>query len=114
MLFTVTFGPWAPDLANVPVQVAYPVGSQPVPCADCLNVYYADGTYRSLPNPTQQAGPLSAAPVGIFTALDQYSNPMIYAGNASGVSVRVGSSWTSILTGAAATQWSFCQFGTSI
>jgi hypothetical protein len=51
MPLTLQFGPWAPDLKDVPVQVPDNQGPMQIPCADCLNVYYANGKYRNIPSP---------------------------------------------------------------
>jgi hypothetical protein len=65
---TLQFGPWQPDLQNIPVQIPfYPALADPVPAADCLNVYYADGAYRSIPSPA------SIGPALGFQALNAFS-----------------------------------------
>ena len=49
---TIQFGSWSPDLANVPYQYQDTPGPVVVPVADCLNVYYANGTYKSIATPS--------------------------------------------------------------
>ena len=112
-----TFGPWAPDIADVAVMV----NGAPVtmPLADCLNVYFQDGKYRSLPTPANnQAGALflAATPCWAFTALDPGGNPVIQAGTGGALfsfntSNPAAVAFTQIGTGYTAAQWSFCQFG---
>lgn len=51
MPITLQFGPWSPDLANDPVQIPDTQGPMPIPCADVLNVYFANGSYKSIPSP---------------------------------------------------------------
>lgn len=77
---TLTYGPWAPDLANVAVQIPATNGPVPVPCADVLNVYYSNGAYRSLPAPaTVSFGGLPAQCAGAFTPIDAAGFPFPHA-----------------------------------
>lgn len=68
--YTVTFGPWLPDLENVGVEMPMQWTETELPCADCLNVYYQDSSYRSLPGPEAFAASLGTPVVGAFTWYD--------------------------------------------
>lgn len=112
--WTLQFGPWAPDLQNVAVQIPYQWGATPVPCADVLNVYYADGTYRSLPGTTLVAN-LADTPLNAFTGLDSSGSPVRYAGSANQLYAYQSGAWAAIGAGGfAATQWAFAQFANSM
>ena len=81
--FTFQFGPWVPDLANVAVQMQFQYGATPVLTADCLNVFFSDGCYRSFPGLTYQSALTLPAgvPVGAFTGIDAAGNPCVVVGN---------------------------------
>jgi hypothetical protein len=75
-MITLQFGPWNPDLANVPVQIPDTNGPVPIPCADCLNVYFANGAYKSIASPSIAsidgipAAALSAQALNAFSYYD--------------------------------------------
>ena len=112
-----SFGPWAPDIADVAIMV----NGQPVtmPLADCLNVYYQDGKYRSLPTPVNVSPGALDIPnpcLGAFTALDPGGNPAIMAGTSTALysynsALPFTFAFLNIGSGYSAAQWSFCQFG---
>jgi hypothetical protein len=110
-LLSVMFGPWVPDVANIPVPVSATV--MEVPVADCLNVYFANGNYRSLPTAVEQGTPLPAQCLGCFTAIDQEGSPQVYAGTRTHLYHWNGSGWTDVSGGQTffAAAWSFAQFG---
>jgi hypothetical protein len=118
--FTFQFGPWVPDLANVAVQMQFQYGATPVLCADVLNVFYADGCYRSMPGPADVAFVTlpAGAPLGAFTGIDAQGNPCVIMGSAGQLFALTpaGSIEFAALTGIiyGAEQWQFCQFGQSI
>lgn len=94
---TVQFGVWAPDLQNVAVQIPAVPGPIPVPCADCLNVYYQDGAYRCLPAPRSFGPSLGAQALNAFTWYDQTSgDELVFAATANGISQLLSGAWSSI------------------
>ena len=92
-MITVQFGAWNPDLANVPVQIPDSNGPLPnMPCADCLNVYYANGAYKSVASPSIASidgTPAAALNAQALNAFSYYDNVIdqstIFAGLAGGV-----------------------------
>lgn len=94
---TIQFGLWSPDLQNIAVQIPAVPGPIPMPCADCLNVYYQDGAYRCVPSP-QSIGPsLAAQALNAFTWYDETSgNEIIFAATANGISGLTSDVWTAI------------------
>jgi hypothetical protein len=119
--YTIHYGPWSPDLANVAVEFSRQFSSTDVPCADCLNVYYADGCYRSLPSAVTIASLKSVGnppypATGAFTGIDASGAPFPIVGTQeyawvyqNGAWVTVGSNYSAI-----GGQWRFAQFGQSI
>lgn len=92
MPIALQFGPWAPDLANVPVQVPDNQGPMVVPCADCSNVYFANGAYQSIPSPapaTIDGNPIGVLPYPALNALSFFDNVQqqetVFVGCANGV-----------------------------
>lgn len=125
-MITIQYGPWLPDLASTPFQMPDQQGPVQVPCADCLNVYYANGVYQSLPTAAAVAGSpnLSAQVVGANTVIDSAGIPVPMAGvsSVSGTTAIYywnGNTWTSMTLNPAqlvlttvAVSWSFTVFGT--
>lgn len=111
--YTMQFGPWVPDGSDASFQPAQNTAFE-VPVADCLNVYWVNGAYQSLPTLTA-LGALPAACLGAYTALDSSGSPQIYAGTATDLYRWNGSSWVSVSKSAGAyagtTQWSFAVLG---
>jgi hypothetical protein len=110
--YILQFGPWLPDGADVAFGVQGQYTATPVPLADCLNVYYAQGAYRSLPSfAATTGGALAAKALGVWTALDSSGNPQIYAGSGSDLYHWTGSAWASVSSSAGAysgaLHWSF-------
>jgi len=101
---TVQFGPWAPDQSENPIQFPDQLGPIPVPCADCLNVIYTNGNYRSIASPQVAAidgnpiQPLSAVPVSAFSYFDTVEQQeTVFAGTAAGVQqLNADGSWSQI------------------
>ena len=92
MPLTLQFGPWAPDLKDVPVQVPDTQGPLPVPCADCLNVYYANGAYKSIPSlavGSIDGNPVAALSAQALQAISYYDNveqqETIFVGTQTGI-----------------------------
>ena len=90
-------------------------GQVTVPVADCLNVYFANGTYQSLPNPAAvSGGTLAGQCTGAFTFMDATGNPIPMAGVLNGQAYYwTGSAWASLLNTGFSTiaAWNFCEFG---
>ncbi len=112
--FIIGFGPWMPDGADVAFTMPFQFNQTEVPLADCLNVYKAFGSYRSLPT-VASTGALASQCLGAWTGLGTNGSPYIYAGAGSDLFVRSGSTWTNVSKAAGAysgaTQWSFADFG---
>ena len=110
-----SFGPWLPDGANLAFGFPGQFNATPVPLADCLNVYFAQGAYRSLPGFSGVGSALASAALGAYTALDTSGNPQVYAGAGSDLYHFTGSAWVSVSKGAGAysgaAHWSFIDFG---
>lgn len=51
MPITLQFGAWSPDEANDPIQIPDTQGPVTIPCADVLNVFFANGSYKSMASP---------------------------------------------------------------
>ncbi len=117
--YTIQYGPWSPDLANVSVTVAPQQMVIDTPTADCLNIYYADGSYQSLPSPAQVSPfitNLAQPPLGAFTAIDSSGSPVIFLGTATIAYASVPPSpgvtpWEVLSGNYSAIQWRFTQFG---
>lgn len=120
--YIIQFGPWMPDGADVAFGVRGQSTATPIPLADCLNVYYAQGAYRSLPSfAGLTGGGIGSRCLGAWTALDSSGNPQIYAGAGSNLYHWTGSAWSAVSSSAGAysgaQHWSFatlagCVLGT--
>jgi hypothetical protein len=89
---TLQFGPWSPDLANVPVQAPDTQGPVVIPCADCLNVFYANGAYQSMASPAaatidgNTVAALTNQAVGAFSYFDNVQQQeTIFVGTSGGI-----------------------------
>jgi hypothetical protein len=95
--YTLSFGSWSPDLQNVGVQLGAQYTDTPVPCSDVLNVYYADGAFRSIPSPAS-IGPSLGVP--ITNAVNWYDDStgkeQIFAATANGLYVLVDGTWSAL------------------
>lgn len=111
---TLMFGPWVPDVTDMPIPVSQAV--MMVPLADCENVYYVNGNYQSLPTAVKQGAALPGQCLGAFTAIDQEGKPQIYAGTQTNLYHWNGASWDDVSGGQTffAASWSFSQFGPDI
>lgn len=104
MPLTIQFGPWAPDLNDTPMQMPDSTGPVPIPCADILNVFYSNGSYRSIPGPiaaTIDGNPIAAistTPVSAFSFFDNVAQQeTVFAGTAVGVQqLNADGSWSMI------------------
>jgi hypothetical protein len=93
--YTIQFGPWSPDLQNVAVQMPYQFGATPVPSADCLNVYYADGAYRSMPAPASIGAPADSPIVNAVTWYDDTDQQeIVFAASANGIEQLIDGVWS--------------------
>jgi len=109
--YVISFGPWLPDGADLAFTSPNNTGS-PVPLSDCLNVYFSNGEYQSLPSfAPLSGGGIGAQCLGARTALDSSGNPQIYAGAASDLYHWTGSAWSAVSSSAGAysgaQHWSF-------
>ena len=115
--FILSFGSWMPDGADIAFTVPFQYRDTQIPCADVSNVYYAQGSYRSLPS-FVQLNVNSAIPaqcVGAFTATDSEETNWIYLATASHIYQWSGLVFNDV-TGPAnhGNAWSFGEFGSYI
>lgn len=104
MPLTIQFGPWAPDQSENPVQFYDQLGPVAVPCADCLNVIYTNGNYRSIASPQMATidgnpiQPMAVPPVSAFSYFDTVEQQeTVFAGTATGVQqLNADGSWSQI------------------
>jgi hypothetical protein len=108
--FTIQFGAWSPDLANVAVQMQFQYAATEMPCADCQNVYYSNGNYKNLPT-LSVSSTLNQIVLGAFTAIDPSGNPQVYAGAQGNLYWQVGTSWFTMMSSANGVRWSFAEMG---
>lgn len=119
-MITIQYGGWTPDIASIGFQMPDQEGPVTVPVADCLNVYFANGVYQTLPTLSPVAGSpaLSAQCLGAFTTEDANGLPIPVAGVLNGNAYAwQGGTWNLLLntTGFAnASGWNFCEFGTQL
>lgn len=94
--FTVTFGPWQPDLANVAYQTLQMQIPVTVPLADIQNLIYVNGKYQSINTLTAVAGTpgITNPALGAFTAIDALGDPVPIVGDTHGNSyLWSGTAW---------------------
>lgn len=95
--YTIQFGPWSPDLQDVAVQMPTQWGATPIPCADCLNVYYQDGNFRVLPGLASTAPALAAQCLGAMSLYDDVAQEQaVFAGTTGAIYELIDGAWTSI------------------
>ncbi len=114
--FILAFGPWLPDGADSAFTLPFQYQATPVPLADVLNLYYAQGAYRSLPSLAAVAGgALGARALAAFTTLSGAGAPQRFAATASDLFTWTGAAWANASTAvgayAGAAGWSFARFG---
>lgn len=92
MPITLQFGPWAPDQADTPVQVQDNQGPMMVPLADVLNVYFQNGSYKSIASPANSTingntiAALSDQALAAFSYFDNVAQQeTIFAGTQGGI-----------------------------
>ena len=126
--YTIHYGPWSPDLANVAVEFSPQSATNDVPCADCLNVYYADGCYQSLQGPATLAtlssisaqppfGFSTLPPLGAFTGVDATGNPVVLVGTTYQMFVLTPGTtptFNSVASNFDGLLWRFAQYGQAI
>lgn len=95
--YTVKFGPWLPDLSNVGVEMPMQWTETELPTADCLNVFYADSSYRCLPS-LASFGPTLGTPIlDAFSWYDDTAGKeIVFAATANGFSQLEDGAWTAI------------------
>lgn len=104
MPITLQFGPWSPDLANDPIQIPDTQGPVPIACADVLNVFYANGSYKSIPSPApavvngSTVQPLSDVALNAYSYFDYVQQQQtVFAGTPSGIQLlNADGSWSTI------------------
>ena len=115
---TLSFGPWLPDLSKAAVSVSAQQSVAQVPLADVINVYYADGEYKSLLTALNTAANdyVLSAPLGAYTALDPNgtATPMVGTASALYSLSQGGTNFVQVGSGYSAASWSFCQFGPQV
>lgn len=100
----VMFGPWLPDLPeyNSPGLV------------EAQNTIPVEGSYTSFSSALTFDDALAAAPIGAYATIDDAGDPEIYAGTATNLYEKVGTSWTdrtpAPYTSGALDYWRFSQF----
>ncbi len=114
--FVVSFGPWMPDGADAAFSMPFQYEATPVPLSDVLNVYFAQGAYRSLPGFAALAGgALGAQALAAFTTISGSSSPQLFAATSSDLYSWSGSAWSNASSSAGAyagaAHWSFARFG---
>ena len=94
---TINFGPWSPDLQNVPVDVLNTPMPLTVPTADCLNVYYQDGQYRCLPGLNPFGPALGAQALQAFNWYDNTDAvEILFAATANGIQELIDGVWSPV------------------
>lgn len=104
MPVTIQYGPWSPDQADTPIQIPDTNGPLPVPCADCLNVIYTNGNYRSINSPSNATingnaiKVMTVSPVSAFSYFDQVAQQeTVFAGTSTGVQqLNPDGSWSNV------------------
>lgn len=113
--YSINFGPWVPDGDDVAIAMPNQFTPSELPLADCLNVYWSDQGYRSVPGYGVYSNALAAAALGAYTAVDSTGAPRVYCGDSSDLFYFGGASPTNTSKSAGAyagtTFWSFAQFG---
>jgi hypothetical protein len=101
---TYSFGEWLPDL---------PETDNPG-LVEARNVIPADGSYAPYLPLSVNDTALGARIIGAFAGLDSSGNPAIYAGTQTSLSLKVGSSWTTVsaatYSAASSGYWKFAQY----
>lgn len=91
-MLALQFGPWAPDVSDTPLQLPDGPGPTMVPLADCLNIFFANGSYQSVSSPAaatidgNAVQALADTPVSAFSYFDTTeSQETVFVGTPSGV-----------------------------
>lgn len=117
-MITIQYGAWMPDIASIGFQMPDQEGPVTVPVADCLNVYFSNGVYLSLPTPAAGNGSpaLVGQSVGAFTFMDTNGLPIPAVGVLNDkVYYWTGSAWSLLqLTVTGLIRANFVQFGTQL
>jgi hypothetical protein len=118
-VITIQYGGWTPDIAQISFMMPDQLGPVTVPVADCLNVYFANGLYLSLPSRSSVAGSptLAGQCTGAFTLGDATGLPIPCAGVLNGNAYYWNGSIWNLLLNTGFTDiatWNFCEFGTQV
>jgi hypothetical protein len=96
-VITIQYGGWTPDIANVGFQMPDQQGPVTVPMADCLNVYFQDGVYQSLPAPASIGPVLGYQCLNAFTWYDQVNGQeIVFAAGANAMSDLIDGAWSAV------------------
>jgi hypothetical protein len=97
--YTIRFGPWAPDLQDVGVEMPMQWSDTELPAADCQNVYWQDASYRCLPS-LASIGPSLGTPIlDCFTWYDNtQGKEVLFATTANGMFTLVDGVWAEVST----------------
>lgn len=111
--YAIKFGPWMPDGDESALTAPFQYSATPLPLADCLNVYWADQAYRSLPGISTSGTAVPSQVLGAAVGLgSNFTNS--YAGDSSDLFLWSGTAWNNASKSAGAyagtTRWSFAQF----
>lgn len=103
----IKFGAWTPDSPSIEASMT-----------EAKNCLWANGSYRQF-TPLATAGDaLASTPVGAIRVFDSGGNAYIYAGTATGLYRRSGTSWVDESSAAYSVSgdgyWRFAQFGNSV
>jgi len=95
--FTLKYGPWSPDLANVGIEVEG--GGEEIPAVDCLNVFWQDASYRCLPSLASIGPSLGTQILDAFTWYDNtQGKEVLFTATANGFFTLVDGVWTEVST----------------
>lgn len=97
--YTIRFGPWAPDLQDVGVEMPTQWSDTELPAADCLNVYWQDGSYRCMPSLASFGPTLGTQVLDCFTWYDNtQQKEVLFAATANGFFTLIDGVWSEIAT----------------
>lgn len=95
--YTIKFGPWAPDLQDVGIEMPFQWSDTQLPVADCENVYWQDAAYRCLPAPAPTGPSLGTPILDCFTWYDNSEQKeVLFAATANGLSALIDGAWSAL------------------
>lgn len=97
--YTIRYGAWAPDLNAVGVEMPMQWTDTEIPTADCSNVYWQDGAYRSMPAAASFGPTLGVQALGCFSWYDgTQGKEVVFGATANGVYQLIDGVWSEIST----------------